>query len=377
MNPTTFLVESAKQQPPPAHQYTGKLSSRRITSKQHAYLLALAKKKGLARHELDEMCLSRFRVVLDHVTSADASKLIELFNNKAESPVQAQRPELHEVVDEAKSRQEEIAQLRASPHLSRSQLFLYQSCSLLYKYQYVERRTPERLSLSLPFGKAIHGALEFYYRSRQRGVTEPVGTLEDIFRNQLSKDISTANVPIIFQKETPNLDSAITMGRNMLKTFHAVVDLGENEIAGVEIPLEAMLFSGEAKAPTDYKLVGVIDLLLRDKSGNLTVVDHKTASAQWTSAAVQADLQLTSYSYLLTAGGYASALSDTRCQIDVLRKLKVPKFESIQTIRTPKDRQRFAKIAEGVLAGIDARIFVPNRSWLCGGCGFSKACAAW
>lgn len=269
-----------------------------------------------------------------------------------------------------------LAELQEQLHVSHGQIFSYLSCGLRYQFQYVQRRRPERLSISLPFGKAIHAALERYYRGVQQGITEPLDVLEDLFTEQLVDEVKATDVPVIFKKETPNLDSAITMGRNMLKAFQEEVSLNEAEVVAVELPLSATLYSGAAKA-TEYQLVGIIDLLLRDSQGNLVVVDHKTAAQQKSQAAVDEDLQLTAYSYLLTAGGRAPALSNTRCRMDVLRKLKTPKFESYDTVRTAKDRKRFAKIAEGVLTGIDARIFIPARSWLCADCAYSRACAAW
>jgi hypothetical protein len=45
-------------------------------------------------------------------------------------------------------------------------LHLPQSCSLKYRFHYVEKRTPERISIALPFGSAIHSlAMELFYRS--------------------------------------------------------------------------------------------------------------------------------------------------------------------------------------------------------------------
>ncbi|PKN07050.1 MAG: hypothetical protein CVU73_14550 [Deltaproteobacteria bacterium HGW-Deltaproteobacteria-8] len=269
-----------------------------------------------------------------------------------------------------------LAELQNSLHVSHGQVFSYLACGLKYRFQYVERRPPERLSISLPFGKAIHASLERYYLSLQQGITEPLDILEDLFAEQLAGEIQATDVPVIFKKETQDLGSAITMGRNMLKVFHEEVDLGDAEVVAVELPLSATLYSGEARA-TEYQLVGVIDLLLRDGQGNLIVTDHKTAAQQKSQSAVDDDLQLTAYSYLLTAGGHAPALSNTRCRMDVLRKLKTPKFERYDTIRTARDRRRFAKIAEGALAGIDARIFVPTRGWLCSDCAHRRACEAW
>lgn len=269
-----------------------------------------------------------------------------------------------------------LAKLQDQLHVSHGQIFSYLNCGLKYRFQYVERRQPERLSISLPFGKAIHASLERYYLGLQRGITEPLDALEALFAEQLTGEIQVTDVPVLFKKETPDLGSAIAMGRNMLKVFHEQVDLGDTEVVAVELPLSATLYSGEAKA-TEYQLVGIIDLLLRDSQGNLIVVDHKTAAQQKSQGAVDEDLQLTAYSYLLTAGGKAPALSNTRCRMDVLRKLKTPKFERYDTTRTAKDRRRFARIAEGVLAGIDARIFIPAKSWLCSDCAYRQACEAW
>jgi putative RecB family exonuclease len=60
-----------------------------------------------------------------------------------------------------------------------------------------------------------------------------------------------------------------------------------------------------------------------------------------------------------------------------MRKLKTPKFEQHYTIRTAKQRRRFAKLTGAILAGIDSRIFIPNKSWLCSDCQYSKACKEW
>ena len=45
-------------------------------------------------------------------------------------------------------------------HISHSQVFTYLNCSLKYRLQYVEGRPPERVSIALPFGPAIHSAIE-------------------------------------------------------------------------------------------------------------------------------------------------------------------------------------------------------------------------
>lgn len=80
----------------PAPSVAGQQSTRqpvgRLSAKQHSYLLTLAREHGLTRREVDARCQARFSVVLDHVTKAEASLLIEEFNNM-QTPPQTQQSE--------------------------------------------------------------------------------------------------------------------------------------------------------------------------------------------------------------------------------------------------------------------------------------------
>ena len=126
----------------------------------------------------------------------------------------------------------------------------------------------------------------------------------------------------------------------------------------------------------DMIVTGIIDLLLKDAQGNILSVDNKTAKQPYAQATVDEDLQLTSYAYLLASNKFVFPTADVYCRFDVMRKLKSPKFQQHYTIRTAAQRRRFAKLTNAILAGIDARIFIPNKSWMCGDCQFVKACEA-
>ena len=90
-------------------------------------------------------------------------------------------------------------------HISHNQIFTYGTCSLKYRMQYVERRRPERVSIALPFGGAIHAAVETAYRSiRDKGRVEPVDTLIEVFEECLNLDLENATVPIVYKKGTPD-----------------------------------------------------------------------------------------------------------------------------------------------------------------------------
>lgn len=270
-----------------------------------------------------------------------------------------------------------LQELKQELHISHSQIFVYLNCSLKYQFMYVEAIPQERLSIALPFGTAIHLCEERYYRSlKDRNYLEPLNILEELFADCLSLELDHSTVPVIYKKEAPNKDSAIEMGKSLLKVFYESVDLKGKEIIGVELPLSAKLYTPEGEA-TELNLIGVLDLLLRDQNGELIVIDHKTAAKAKSQSTVDEDMQFTAYSYLLAANKYVFPTATVNCRMDVLRKLKTPKMEYYYTVRTASDRKRFARIASAVLAGIENRIFIPEKSWMCSDCAYTKACSQW
>jgi RecB family exonuclease len=140
--------------------------------------------------------------------------------------------------------------------------------------------------------------------------------------------------------------------------------------------MSAKLYTPEGE-PTELKLIGVLDLVLRDQNNELIVVDNKTAVQPKSQSTVDEDMQFTAYSYLLAANRYVFPTATVNCRMDVLRKLKTPKMQQHFTVRTAADRKRFAKIASMVLAGIESRIFMPQRSWMCSDCGYTEVCSQW
>jgi len=262
-------------------------------------------------------------------------------------------------------------------HVSHSQIFNYRNCSLRYFFQYVENRPQERISIALSFGSAIHSGLEMYYKAiKSRNQLEPLEAICERFEDSLEIDLSCTDVPIIYKKGMPDKASAIIMGKAMLKAFYENVDLSGMEIVDVEMPLSARLYTDKSQL-TDFLLTGIVDLILRNEVGEITVVDNKTAAKHMAQATADDDNQMTAYSYLLAVNRYVFPTSEVRCRFDLLRKLKKPKFEQVHTLRTAADRKRFAKVANAVLAGIDAKIFMPQPSWMCVDCAYAKACRNW
>ncbi|MFH1982979.1 MAG: PD-(D/E)XK nuclease family protein [Pseudomonadota bacterium] len=275
------------------------------------------------------------------------------------------------------NRKQALADFQSELHVSYSQVFTYLACPLKYQFQYVEQRSAERISIALPFGSAIHTAIERYHRGlMDNGAPDPLWQLQDVFTEVLTVDLNRVDVPIIYKQQTPDLDGTIDMGRKMLEAFYYGIDMTGFTVIGVELPLMARLYSVDGE-PLDMAVTGIIDLLLKDAAGNVIAVDNKTAKNPYAQNTVDEDLQLTSYAYLLAANRYVFPTADVYCRFDVLRKLKTPKFEQHYTIRTAEQRRRFARVMAAVLAGIEARIFMPSKGWMCGDCQFADACKDW
>jgi putative RecB family exonuclease len=74
-------------------------------------------------------------------------------------------------------------------YISHSQINTYLNCSLRYELQYIRQLPPERVSIALMFGSAIHAAAELYFRSlKNHGLIEPLGALRQRFEDCLSLD---------------------------------------------------------------------------------------------------------------------------------------------------------------------------------------------
>ena len=270
-----------------------------------------------------------------------------------------------------------LEEIRNELHVSYSQISTYLNCSLHYKFRYVENRPQEQINIALPFGSAVHAAIALYYRSlKAHGRIEPVKSLCERFEDCLSLDLDNTDVPVIYKRDLPDRSAVVEMGKALLETFHENIDLGGMEVIDIELPLVGTLYDS-SRRKTDFNLFGILDLILRDRNGELLIADLKTSSKPMSQSTADDDLQMTAYSYLLAANRYGPATSEVKCRFDILRKLKNPKLEHCETTRTTFDRRRFARIAGIVNEAISQKIFLPRRSWRCIDCAYSNACKAW
>ena len=172
------------------------------------------------------------------------------------------------------SRNQALTSFNQDLYVSSSQIVTYLNCSLKYRFHYVEKRKPERLSIALPFGTAMHASLELFYRSLKDGRNkEPLNALLETFEAVLSMELEkNAGTPVIWKKNTPDQAGAITMGKSMLTAFYESIDLSGYAVVDVELPLSAPLYTDDG-LPTEFMLVGILDLLLMDENSEAVIVD--------------------------------------------------------------------------------------------------------
>jgi putative RecB family exonuclease len=238
------------------------------------------------------------------------------------------------------SRNQALTSFSQDLYVSSSQIFTYLNCSLKYRFHYVEKRKPERISIALPFGKAMHAAEELFYRSMKDGRNkEPLNAIMEAFEAVLNLELEKiAGTPVVWKKATPDKAGALAMGKSMLTAFYDSIDLSGYAVVDVELPLSARLYTDDG-LPTEFMLVGIMDLLLMDENSEAVVVDNKTAAQPMSQENADENLQMSAYAYLLGANKYVFPTSPVKCRFDVLRKLKTPKFEQVHTVRTAKNQE--------------------------------------
>jgi RecB family exonuclease len=198
--------------------------------------------------------------------------------------------------------------------------------------------------------------------------------LQDLFHDYWNWQVEDTGIPVAY-KDGSDKDSMLAEGQLLVLTFYKNAE--PMEVIGVEEPYSSVLFDEEGN-PTDFKLIGIVDCIQRNKGGNLIIIDNKTANRAYSKDKIEQDLQMTVYSYLAAASRLVPAKSLTLHRFDVLVKLKKePRLDLYHTTRSARDRKRLAKTISRVLKGIEAGVFFPNPGWMCTDCQHATACVNW
>jgi putative RecB family exonuclease len=258
-----------------------------------------------------------------------------------------------------------LNELREGLHVSVSQIKTYLRCPRQYRFRYVLGAEPEFIPANLVLGSAVHEGLAAYYRSVMATGDSPeqdvcraafYGTLVGFRKNKL---------PI---KDGEGIEA---QGEALLKVFYETVYQDPPVVIGVEVPFALGIPDPTTGEILEEALVGALDLLVREEQKHV-VGEHKTAAKKWSKNQIKNDCQLSAYKLVARKLG----LGEVRLRLQLLTKTKKPKMIVEDTDRTERDEREFLETVVGVLRSIDAGVFYPVRTSMCGGCSFQRRCAS-
>ena len=253
--------------------------------------------------------------------------------------------------------------------ISKTHMQTYLMCPRKFYFQYVVNLPWEFTPASLPFGKALHTAVGFFYQRIKDGHGKPdVGEVIQEFQTAWRKETSERD--ILFN--TASRDSLEGLGIALLKQFYS--EIRPRQVEAVEFPFAVSLYDPDGGRELEHKLVGLIDLIESDDEGNFIISELKTSSKRFADSQGENQLDGLIYAYALDQLGLRTTESETLIRYDVLVKTKEPAFQQIYFNKKPGDYRRLARWVKEILNAIDNGSFYPNFGWGCKQCQFKKTC---
>src|SRR5947208_6041865 len=170
--------------------------------------------------------------------------------------------------------------------ISVSQIVLYLSCSLKYRFQYIDRLPRLSKPSPLAFGSSVHAALEWLHKERKAG-RQP--TLDQLLR-VFEADWYAQNLDRTGADTDEPADTILLKGKELLALyFHAPA----KPVREAELFFQVPLVHPRTGEVLPVPLRGVIDLIEEDD----VLVELKTSQRRWSLADRPDNAQLTAYSY--------------------------------------------------------------------------------
>ena len=231
---------------------------------------------------------------------------------------------------------------------SYSALNTFQTCSLKYKFQNIDKiKTPK--SKEAVFGTIIHSVLKFLHNP------QPIPpTIEDVleyYNNLWNSEIFEDK-----QEEAAFLANGVRIlqdyyEKNNPKNFN-VIDLETRFNLDIE----------------DTTLSGIIDRIDKLADGSFEIIDYKTGKKLPSQQDIDNDFQLSIYSM---------AVKNRWPKLDQPIKLSLYYLKhgiKLSSFRTPEQIRQTKEIILDIVAEIRKGNFVPTPNALCGWCGYQKEC---
>lgn len=251
-------------------------------------------------------------------------------------------------------------------HVSPSQITLYLSCSLKYRFQYIDRLPRLTAPANLVFGGAVHAALEWLHKERKKGRQPPLDEILRVFEGDWNAQILGASV--LFGENGDGAETLVRKGKELLSQFFHQYACPVKE---AELHFQLPLVNPRTGEVLDVPLRGVIDLV---EDGDV-LDEFKTSQKSWSAADLPDNVQLTAYAY---AYQMLFGRPPKKLRIINLVRTKCPKIEPLETERSEADTVRLFHLGREVLRGVTGQVFIPNRgSWMCKDCEYETDCREW
>jgi PD-(D/E)XK nuclease superfamily protein len=257
-----------------------------------------------------------------------------------------------------------LRKLRKKPHWSFSSINSFVNiCSLQWAFKYVYKEEPESTPIPLLFGTAFHKTAEWIATGRMKNIAVKAEDAQAVFSEAWNWECRAADNLSLPQEEWSLLNST---GRKMIECLNR--EWTEKNILNVS-KVFAVMLPGASKP-----FIGEIDLIVKDDSEDVVLVDWKTAAKRWPEGKAEGDLQATVFSF---AWKQLTGIIP-KFRYDVVTKTKEPAYVQYPTIRTDDDFLRLSHLVGIVEKAVKAEAFFPNeQGFYCNGCQYASACKAW
>jgi len=262
-----------------------------------------------------------------------------------------------------------LADLRAKPHTSISELKAFLSCPRKHAMRYIERAVPAFRPLALVLGSAWHETIAEHLTRSRREHQVPTDELRAHLRDGIVQGVEGDAVPVLFEEEEQDIGAVVHAALKMLDVFLERVPLPD-VIHGVEVPFSIQLVHPVTGEVLPRPLVGAMDAIV-EEDGHPVVLELKTGKRKWTADQLDFDIQPTGYRMAARALGYNAGVN-----LVLTTKGKKPDVQVEPLARHRRDERELVETAFAVARAVEAGVDYPNRGWMCRTCPYAQACGS-
>lgn len=254
-------------------------------------------------------------------------------------------------------------------HLSWSSISSYRACPRRFSYAYIEHAPAERRSAALPFGGAVHCAVERIHQARMEGAALPSARdLTGIYAEKWTKE--TAEGPELSFNKTDDSKSLHATADRMLAAYRQyLVEAGDAvQVLAIEHAERIQLLPD---VPPLEARVDRIELA----GDTLVVVDTKTSKSKWNDSKVRENQpQVVLYGYALVRMRDAVGAKRIATRYEIITKGKRPAVQVIDPEITRDDALRVRELVGETWRAIKAEVFPRRESYSCETCPYRVRC---